>query len=227
MFRIFNRLIFAAIVIYGGIYTWNRFQQAAERNAAKTNLDETGTNNSDAQKKPFVAIRGPLADLAQGSKSSGNQETEQETQPQNEVPRPYTPSAKDHIVDSPVGTSERILHRTFPVGHLVHVAFDIPPHAVTPRFHGTFSSYLQGSAAPSHGEDANVDMLLMNEQQYAAFAAGHDPDVLLIADTSHYQDINFDLAPSYEQTVKYHLVFRNSPGGAAKKLVKADFAVDF
>jgi len=94
---------------------------------------------------------------------------------------------------------------------------------VTPRFHGTFSSYAQNSDAASRDEEANVDLLLMNEPQYAAFAAGHDPDVLLIADTSHYQDIGFDLPPTRDLPVQYHLVFRNSPGGVAKKTGPSGF----
>lgn len=125
-----------------------------------------------------------------------------------------------------MGTSSHILHKTFAVGRAVQVPFEIPPHAATPRFHGTFQSFEQQGAS-SHDESANVDMLLMNEQQYAEFSRGHDSDVLFVADTSHYQDINFDLPPSLDQPVKYHLVFRNSPGGAAKKVVKADFTVDF
>ena len=117
------------------------------------------------------------------------------------------------------------MKKTFVITRTVHVPFEIPPHAVTPRFHGTFQSFVQGES--SHDESANVDLLLMNEQQYNQFLAGRDPEVLFIADTSHYQDINFDLSPSRDQPVRYHLVFRSTPGGAAKKTVKADFSVDF
>jgi hypothetical protein len=192
---------------------------AAEGQGTGQETNDAAAQAKDPQNKPFVAVKGPLANLFSSSKAAGE---EAETARQ-----PYKASTEDHVEDSPVGTSSRILHRTFPVARYVHVAFKIPPHAVTPRFHGTFSSYAQNSDAASRDEEANVDLLLMNEPQYAAFAAGHDPDVLLIADTSHYQDIGFDLPPTRDLPVQYHLVFRNSPGGVAKKLVRADFTVDF
>lgn len=215
MDRIAVRLVFAAVFVYGSLSLWNHFHQAAMPTVDAL-AERPDSRNIDPPSTPLVTVRGPLADFVSQGKPAAEV-----------VEQPYKPSAEGRVEDSPVGTSAHILHRTFPVSRLVHVAFDIPPHAVTPHLRGTFSSYAQGAAGPSHDENANVDMLLMNEQQYAAFAAGHDPEVLLISDTSHYQDINFDLAPSNDQSVKYHLVFRNTQGGAAKKLVKADFTVDF
>jgi len=220
MNQIITRFILAAVLVYGVTYAWNH-HQAAGKPTAQEHSEGTQPVDTDPTKKSFVTVSGPLADLFQRKATQDGQR-----------PTPYDPSAEVHIEESPVGTSTRILHRTFPVGRLVHVAFQIPPHAVTPRFHGTFSSYGQPDSAdkrgvPSHDQDANVDLLLMNDQQYAAFAAGHDPEVLLIADSSHYQDIHLDLPPTRDVSAKYHMVFRNSPGGTARKLVQADFTVDF
>jgi hypothetical protein len=216
MYRALSRLIMAAVLVGGGWYTWKHFHQVPASQAAEEEKPEPPPKTAEeAQSQPFVKITGPLAKLM------GN-----ETSSDEESPQPLRkPSPKDHVEDSPVGTSSHILHKTFAVARAVHLAFEIPPHAVTPHFHGTFCSFVQGES--SHDARANVDMLLMNEQQYAQFIAGRDPDVLYIADTSHYQDVDYDLSPSLDQTVKYHLVFRNTPGGAAKKLVQADFTVDF
>jgi hypothetical protein len=219
MFRDLTRLIVLAAFIFGGIYTWRHFHQAPHASFEETQAEGSEAQPIDAPRnKPFVTITGALANLVADQKPSSGDDT----------PRAhYKPSPKDHIEDSPVGTSSRILHKTFSVARVVHIPFEIPPHAVTPRFHGTFQSFGQQGGPPTNDESANVDLLLMNEQQYAEFSSGRDPDVLFIADTSHYQDVHFDLSPSRDQPVKYHLVFRNSPGGPAKKLVQADFTVDF
>jgi hypothetical protein len=220
MLRLLVRLIVVLVFISGGLYLWKHHSRKPP-SAAEEEAQETESTTPEAkQPEGFVTLAGPLAKYVTGAKSAG-QDSDDDT------PRSRKFYRQDHIEDSPVGTSTHIVHKTFPVVRAVHVPFEIPPHAVTPKFHGTFCSFSQQGGIPTNDESANVDLLLMNEEQYTAFAAGKDPDVLLIADTSHYQDINFDLSPSRDQPVKYHLVFRNTPGGAAKKLVQADFSVDF
>jgi hypothetical protein len=219
MFRSLARLIIVLAFISGGLYMWRHHHQ--KQAAAEEEASEPEPTTSEAkQSEGFVKFAGPLAKYVTGNKFSGQDSDD-------DPPHPRKLYKQDHIEESPVGTTSHIVHKTFPIARMVHVPFEIPPHAATPRFHGTFSSFSQQGGTPTNDESANVDLLLMNEEQYAAFTAGKDPDVLLIADTSHYQDINFDLSPSRDQPVKYHLVFRNTPGGAAKKLVQADFSVDF
>jgi hypothetical protein len=223
MYRALARLIVTAALLCGGIYTWKHFSQApavklAEEQALEPAPEPKPKLPEEELPEGFATIRGPLADYVAKQKPS-----------ENEAPRSasYKPSAEDHIEDSPVGTTTEILHKTFPVAHIMQLPFEIPPHAANPHFHGTFRSFTRQGGAPSNDQSANVDMLLMNDQQFAELVGGHEPDVLFIADTSHYQDINFDLPPSMRLPVKYHIVFRNSPGGASKKLVQADFSVDF
>jgi hypothetical protein len=217
MHRAVWRLLAAAAFVCCGLYAWKHFHRTPEGLVAEEQKAELHPESTESkQANELVTIRGPLADLVSNHKSS-------QEEPAQSAPR--KPSPEDHIEDSPVGTSSQILHKTFAITRVVHVPFEIPPHAATPRFHGTFQSFVLDT--PSRDDSANVDLLLMNEQQYAEFAAGRDPDVLFIADTSHYQDLNFDLSPSRDQPVRYHLVFRSTQAGAAKKLVKADFSVDF
>ncbi len=221
MYRALARLVVAAAFVFGGIYFYNYSHQSPHKALADSTEAQTPALAPQLpeakQAQEMVKFAGPLADYVA-----------QEKPAQAEAPRgPYKPSELDHIADSPVGDSSVILHKTFAVGRAVHISFEIPPHAVTPRFHGTFRSFAKQDGAPTHDESGNVDMLLMNEQQYAEFSSGHHPEVLFIADTSHFQDINFDLSPSFDHPVRYHLIFRNSPGGPQKKVVQADFSVDF
>jgi hypothetical protein len=220
MDRAVSRFFVAAAFICGGFFAWKYFRQAPAKPVAVEQKTVPGPEIPESLESKLahemVTIRGPLADYMSNNKPS---------QEEGAQSAPRKPSLKDHIEDSPVGTSGSVLHKTFVITRVVHVPFEIPPHAVMPRFHGTFQSIVQGEA--SNDESTNVDLLLMNETQYAEFAAGDDPEVLYLADTSHHRDISVPLSPSRDQPVRYHLVFRSTPGGATRKVVAADFSVDF
>jgi hypothetical protein len=135
--------------------------------------------------------------------------------------------AMDRVARSPVDTSQQILHKTFTVSSTVKFPFEIPAHAAIPHLRGNYRSFVKDPGVRSNDDMANIDFLILNEDQYADFVGGHAGEALFSADASHDQDINVSLPPSQDQPRKYYLVFRNSPGGAAKKLVQAHFTVDF
>ena len=137
------------------------------------------------------------------------------------------PHALDHIAESPVGTSTAIVNRTFAVSAPAKFSFEVPPHAASPQLHGTFRSFLRQAGIQSSEEDADVDLLLMNSEQYADFLRGQPADTVYSVDSSHDQDVSFGLPATLDRPVQYYLVFRNSSSSAAKKLVQADFQVDF
>jgi hypothetical protein len=212
-------LIVAAALGYGGVYAWTHRPQALPVPVAEEQAPETETKTAVApQAQPILRVVGPLADYL------SHQATSLVGTPE---PASHQLTAADHVEESPVGGKTPIVHRTFALARIVHFPFTIPPHAATPRFHGTFRSFLQQADGFNDESAANVELLLMNDAQYAELSAGREPDVLFISDASHYQDINFELSPSQNHPVKYHLLFRNPPGGAAKKVVQADFSVDF
>ncbi len=143
------------------------------------------------------------------------------------APEEIVLSAQERVAPSPVGSTQTILHKTFSVTASVKFPFEIPAHAVRPQLHGTYRSFVQQASVQSNDDAANVDFLLLNEDQYADFSRGQSGDTLFSVDSSHNQDVNFDLPATQDQPRKYYLVFRSSPGGAAKKVVDADFTVDF
>jgi hypothetical protein len=217
MYRAVLQVVATAALVLGGLFAWQHFRQAPAPTAAEEPKTETNTQTPESKMAhELVTIRGPLADYMHNNKSDPEQETQSAAR---------TPSPTDLIKDSPVGTSLDVLHKKFAIRRVAHVRFEIPPHALTPKFCGTFQSLVGGEA--SREASANVDFMLMNEEQYADFAAGRDPEALYVADTIHFRDITVDLSPSNEKPVSYYLVFRNSPGGADSKTVKADFRVDF
>ncbi|MGA9509815.1 MAG: hypothetical protein WBV55_14465 [Candidatus Sulfotelmatobacter sp.] len=132
----------------------------------------------------------------------------------------------DRVAASPSG-SQTILHKTFSLTATASFPFEIPAHAAMPHLHGTYKAFVKQISADASDDSANVDFLILKEDQYADFIHGHAGEALFSADASHDQDVDFSLPASQDQPQKYYLVFRKSPGGPAKKIVQADFTVDF
>jgi|SRR5882724_5754426 len=137
---------------------------------------------------------------------------------------PVTVSPSDRVAPSPVGTSQIILEKTFSLKSSATFPFEIPAHAVQPHLHGIFESFV-GQLHGASDEAANIDFLIMNEDQQTAFASNRPSEALFDVDASHNQAINFDLPASMSHPVKYYLVFRNPEGKS--KVVEANFRVDF
>lgn len=135
------------------------------------------------------------------------------------------PVQYDHVAASPVGTDQNILQKTFTLKTSVVFPFEIPAHAVRPHLHGLYASFV-GDVHGESGSAANLDFLVMNEDQYGDFQHGRPSEALFSVDASHNQAVNFDLPASMDQAVKYYLVFRSS-AGESKKTVEANFKVDF
>jgi len=127
---------------------------------------------------------------------------------------------------SPVGTNQTVLQKTFTVTASSSFPFEIPAHAVRPHLHGLFESFVRDGHGQSD-ETANLDFLVLSQDQYNEFSQGRPGEALFSVEASHNQAVNFDLPASLDQPVKYYLVFRSTPGGGPKKVVEANFRVDF
>jgi hypothetical protein len=137
-------------------------------------------------------------------------------------------TSHDQVAPSPVGTSINILHKTFAITAQTHFPFQVPPHATRPQLHGTYRSFVQGvGSAAVNDQNANVDFLIMNEEQYADFARGRQGETLFSTEASHNQDVAFGLPASQDQPQKYFLVFRKSMAGTTPIFVDAHFGIDF
>ena len=136
------------------------------------------------------------------------------------------PNPNDHILPSPVGTNSVVVRKTFSLGSAVNFPFIIPAHAVSPRLKGTYRSFVGQQGVQDSEETADIDLLVVNEQQYTALHSGRPADAVFTSEPAHDQDINFDLPASHDQPVRYYLVFRNDPRDG-KKIVRADFTVYF
>jgi hypothetical protein len=123
-------------------------------------------------------------------------------------------------------TTKTILEKTFDVKHLATFSFEVPAHTVQPHLHGIFQSFAGQAHGPSD-DTANIDFLILNEQQQADLAANRPSDALFSVEASHNQSVNFDLPATMNDPVKYYLVFRNVQGSKDNKVVEANFRVEF
>jgi hypothetical protein len=217
-------------VFWGGLsYYQNHFMQSKPRTGVPS--QEIAAQSPDAQPpaaeatpgappdtSQYVSVKGPLANWMD------------RVNPGHKTPEPVSPPVphlSDHVASSPVGTSSAIVHKTFAITSAAKFAFEVPPHAASPQLNGSYRSFTQPAGSQASDDSANVDLLLMNAEQYADFAGGHSSDVVYSVDSSHEQDIAFVLPATFDKPVQYYLVFRNSAGHAGKKVVQADFRMDF
>jgi len=136
------------------------------------------------------------------------------------------PSAIDRV--QPLDqASQSILHKTFTLRTTAEFPFEVPAHAALPHLHGNYKSYLTNLGVQMNEHSADVNFFVFDDQQYADFVAGTPGDAVFAADPSHDQAVDVSLPPSLNDTKKFHLVFRNTPGGDLSKTVQADLTVDF
>ncbi|HTU42992.1 MAG TPA: hypothetical protein VMF10_14885 [Candidatus Aquilonibacter sp.] len=133
----------------------------------------------------------------------------------------------DRVGDRPAESSENIVHKTFTVRTSEAFPFEVPAHVAVPHLHGNYKSFVTKVGIESNEHSADVDFFVFDEQQYADFAAGTAGNSVFASDPSNDQAVDLSLPPSLSESKKYYLVFRNTPGGDAKKTVQADLTVDF
>jgi hypothetical protein len=140
---------------------------------------------------------------------------------------PETVAPIDRVGDSPTGTSQDVLHKTFTLKTTNVFSFEIPAHAAMPHLRGDFKSYVTRVGIQSNEHSADIDFMIFSEQQYAQFAAGSAGEAVFSNEPSHDQTVDVNLPPSFNEGAKYYLVFRNTPGGDSRKTVQTDLRVDF
>ena len=223
MKRLLGWLLACFILVSAGSYVWRLRHHAVAVVAARGDSvapvsEQTLPTYAEVrQAQEMVKVTGPMADYVLDEKSSSvtAPPVSQEA---------AAPTAADRVGDSPVGTSNTVLHKSFVVASMVNWPFEVPAHAANPQLRGTYRAFLKVGNALSP-DPADVELLLLSEQQYGELIAGHPGDVILSAPSS--QEVATSLPPTLDQPAKYHLVFRNHSGKAAKKVVRADLWIDF
>lgn len=224
MRSLFGLTVASAIILLLGYTGYMHFQHATEsveiqvgKNAKDQARQAETAYEEPQQARDSVAVAGPLATFMahkDGAESDSIETIE------------YKPTASDHVGGSVVGTTNKVLHQTFAVAGMVDLPFEVPAHAYSPQFHGSFRSFTQAGGKPTTSP-GDVDFLLLNDHQYSALLAGRPDDAIFSADATHDQQADVNLPPTLSDSIKYHLIFRNISPKAGKKVVQADFQIDF
>jgi hypothetical protein len=148
-------------------------------------------------------------------------------QKRNAPPAEEVLPSKDRVAPSPANSNQTVLHKTFSISTSASFPFEIPPHAAMPHLHGNYKSFVKQLGAQGHDDSGNVDFFILTEEQYADFTHGRAGESVFSADSSHDQDVSVSLPITQDQPQKYYLIFRNTPGDKMKKLVQAEFTLDF
>lgn len=223
MKALFAWLVLALGLVLIGYFTWMHVRrEALSAGTEAVPLVEQARESqqlpqADRDAERSVTFAGPLANYM---KNEDGSTSEVET-------ISYTPVASDHVGGSVVGTSNAILKKTFGVVGTMQLPFDVAAHAYNPQLHGLFRSYLQGGRPESNASKADIEFLVMSDQEYRNLLDGKPSDAIFSAEAAHDQEVNVNLPPTLDKPVTYHLVFRNDVRGPQKKLVQADFRIDY
>ncbi len=166
---------------------------------------------------PMITVAGPLANYMQQTAPPAAAEPGASSEP----------FPGDRLVESPTGTSLNLLRKTFALKTTAKFTFEIPPHASSPQLRGSYQSFVRQGGSDSSDDAADVEFLLMNEQQYAELLHNRPVDVLFFVESSHTQQVQFGLPATFNQGARYCLVFRNRSTEETTKIVHAEFRIDF
>ena len=224
MRSVLGLLVASLVILFLGYSGWMHLRRSADSVELKAEpikeqvRKAEQTYNEAQETNQAVTVAGPLANFMKGRKDADEFETVDA--------KPYQPTASDHVGGSVVGTSNNVLRQTFLVAKTVDLPFAVPAHAYSPHLHGSFRSFLQAGGVPTTAP-GDVEFQLLNDQQYSDLIAGHPSDALFSADAAHDQEVNANLPPTLNDSVKYHLIFRNVEPKTGKRVVHADFQIDF
>ncbi len=235
MNRLLGWMVSAFVLILVSSYMWSHRERMAVAVAVPaapvvtqgTPTDPTYDEVRDAQHA--VPLAGPLANYMARQKPSDIETLApvkaQPVQPAG--PALHRTGAPPHVADSPVGTSRDLLHQMFGVAKVVQLSFEVPANASNPQLKGTYRSFVKQGGTLSSGTDADVEFLLLNQKQYDDFLNGRPGEAVFSAEDSHEQEVNTALPPTLDNPANYHLIFRNNSHAAGKRMVQADFHIDF
>ena len=148
------------------------------------------------------------------------------SRPQSDVEPSAEVVSVDRPVKLPAEMPENFLHTVFSVNQYAHYSFVIPPHHAHPRLHGEFRSFTSRNQPESTSNPAsNVDVMLLNDQEFNEFQHGQLRSASYELDPAHNQLVDWGVPPTYDEPEKYHLVFSNSDARTGIKYVQADFTV--
>jgi len=144
--------------------------------------------------------------------------------PQSSSPR--SSAAIDHVTNPLQDPTARV-HQRFAVQTYRGFLFIVPPRTIHPELHGSFRSMVAGHGGAPTGRSANIQVLLLNQQEFDNFAQGREGTATFTNEPSDGRRVDWALVSPMFEAQKYYLIFRNSPEASSTKIVDADFTLSF
>lgn len=137
-------------------------------------------------------------------------------------------SSLDHVSQTPHLPPQRVVHGISRLDKYQKFPFEVPPHVITPRLRGDFSSFMQGpDGARISDESTDVELMVMSEAQYDDFAHRRSAESLYAIEPSHDHGVSIALPTTQDTPVHYYVVFRRTTDGKSPVWVNADLTVEF
>jgi hypothetical protein len=122
----------------------------------------------------------------------------------------------------------QVTHGVAKMQTVLKFPFDVPAHVITPRLEGEFSSFVQGSGGERIAdESADVELMVMTQDQYDAFEQKRSAESVYAIDPSHDHGVSISLPATQADPVRYYAVFRRSNDGKKPIWVRADLKAEF
>ena len=208
------------IVVVIGSYMWLQRRRVVRAVAQRETVNASRDSyEEEREAQKMVEVNGPLANYVTHQKPAMvGVETPQRTS--------FKPGQNDHAGGSVTGTSNDLVAQTLLVQDVANVPFEVPAHAATPQLRGKYRSFVKHGGAATSDASADVEFMVMNQEQYDAMVNGQAGDAVFSAEAAHDGEIDCRMPPTFGQPKKYYLVFRNSQHGV-KKFVEEKFRIDF
>ena len=134
----------------------------------------------------------------------------------------------DHVSHAAHLDPVQVTHGVAKMQTVLKFRFEVPAHVITPRLEGEFSSFVQGSGGERIAdESADVELMVMTEEQYDAFEHKRSAESVYAIDPSHDHGVRISLPATQDAPVRYYAVFRRSSDGKNPVWVKSDLKAEF
>ena len=170
---------------------------------------------------PIATVVAPLDLLKKQANAPDTKLALAREQPVNE------PLPIDHSVSVEPGKPTHFLHNVFPLNRRAQFALLIPAHQNNARLHGTFRSFTKRNDPDSSDRSADIDLLLLSDEEFNQFQNGQPQSVTYELNSAHNQMVDWWVPATRAEAKTYHLVFINSADEVKVKFVQADFTLTF
>ncbi|SRR5258708_6998808 len=137
-------------------------------------------------------------------------------------------SNPDRVSQGPRLAAQRVTHGLSRLDKSQKLPFEVPPHQLSPRLQGSFTSFVQGEGgARINDESADVELMVMTEDQYDAYIHKRSAESLYAIEPSHDHGVSIALPATQGEAAHYYAVFRRNNDAKTQVFVNADLSVEF